>query len=586
MTMTTPKTRLVRYNVLAEIVDGSAGAGESGRWRFALRHATHVVTGADDPRHDGVWPGVMSVSGFRHELGANDERIVGPTVRVELRRGDGPHDLNDNRVEQIRREGYWAGFSVNLYAVSESRQAPSAAALIHVGRVGRGDVEIDAERVVVQCRDRADGDDRRIPDRFFADRAPVEESRWGRPVPVLIGDWAAERSDYWIRVTCVDTASGPVDAPLRARLCRPGMHGVASFGARAIWLDADGHYKRDETGYRDFAVRVVDAGTGVFELAGSEFSRVERRFEDGDAIYVDRPQGEAGISGAVIRNPARVIRHLLTDTVNGLGLGAAAIDEDSFEACAELADRYGYRCRGLIEDETTAPAVAASIGAEFGFRLTLRLGRYTLVPIGYFDGATATRALGDGQLIEWREWNDRDGIGSDGLMLRYRRRPDDGRPTRTYAWRSGSGAGMSRMESAWIYDDATAEARSSQWALAWSGTVRTLRARFGFEAVGVLPGDVVSLSGRLGEGAHLVTAVHYDFDPPVAVELDLCATHIPGRTGVWSAPPGAPVPDSLGGGAMPADFDAASAAQRRELSFWAGDTDNDPDGDPAKAWGL
>lgn len=562
------------YNLLVEI---QSGPRDGRDWRFALAHRTHAVVGAPYPRHDGVWPGIASVRGLRHELGTGGV-VVSPAVRIELARG--ADALTDVDIAAIRAAEYFVGRNVRLYLVRSASGVPSADTLVHEGMIERGDVEIGPYAVAVSARDRVERDDRRIPALAYGDDARIDQRWWGRAVPVLFGDFGAEQSDYWTLAACVDTQPYATDRPLRARLCRPGHYGIASFGARATWTDSSGRSKRDETGYRDFEIRVVDAAAGTFELVGSEFERMEVRFESGDEIRVARPRGERDEDGRLIESPVGVIRHLLTDPVNGLGLSAGELDEASFDSSRAWADAWGYRCRAQIDGETTVMAAIGRIGADFGLCLFVRRGLYTLVPAGGADGAAAA-SIDDARLLDAREWNDPRRLGGESLALRYRRRPDDGQFTRRVA--SGAAAPVTH-ESDWIFDDESARAwlydREARFA-----SLRTVRARCDFSMLGARLGDAVSVSGSLGEGVFQVAAIGIDFDPPVSVELDLVARGEAPDAGMWTADTGDPVPAAHGGGVMPADFAGASADQRAALSFWADAGDANPDGEALKVWG-
>ncbi len=573
--MTTTASALRGYNLLVEIeADPRDGARV---WHFALAHRTHSVVGAPDANHNGAWRGIASVRGLRHELGAGGV-VVSPAVRIELARG--ADALGDLDIAAIRAADYFVGRRVRLYLVESARGVPSADTLAHVGMIERGDVEIGPWAVTLSPRDRVERDDRRIPALAYGDDAKIDPRWSGRAVPVLFGDFGAEQSDYWIEAACVDRQPFAIDRPLRARLCRPGRYGIAGFGARATWTDSSGKPRRDETGYRDFEIRVIDVAAGTFELVGSEFERMEVRFEPGDEIRVARPRGERDADGRLIESPVDAIRHLLTDTVNGLGLDAAEIDDASFASVRAWTDAWGLRCRALIDAETTVMDVIGRIGADFGLCLFVRRGLYTLVPAGGGDGA-ATITLDDTSLIDVREWNDPRRLGGEALALRYRRRPDDGRFTRRVA--SGVAAPVTR-ESDWIFDDESARAwlddREARFA-----SLRTVRARCDFSLLGARLGDAVAVSGSLGEGVFQVAAIGVDFDPPVGVELDLVARGEAPDAGVWSADPGEAVPAAFGGGVMPADFAGAPAAQRGSLSWWADAGDANPDGEPLKVWG-
>ncbi|MCL4234074.1 MAG: hypothetical protein KJ042_06110 [Deltaproteobacteria bacterium] len=572
--MTTTASALRGYNLLVEIQSGPRDGRE---WRFALAHRTHSVVGAPDAAHDGVWPGIASVRGLRHELGTGGV-VVSPAVRIELARGTDALTASD--IAAIRAAEYFVGRRVRMYLVESARGVPSADSLVHVGMIERGDVEIGPYAVAISARDRIERDDRRIPALAYGDDAKIDPRWSGRAVPVLFGDFGAEQSDYWIEVACVDTQPFATDRPLRARLCRPGTHGIASFGARATWTDSSGRPRRDETGYRDFEIHVVDAAAGTFDLVGSEFDRMEVRFESGDEIRVARPRCERDTDGRLIESPVEVIRHLLTDPINGLGLGADEIDTASFASARAWADAWGYRCRALIDGETTVMDVIGRIGADFGLCLFVRSGLYTLVPAGGVDGAPTT-TVDDARLLDAREWNDPQRLGGEELALRYRRRPDDGQFTRRVA--SGATAPVTH-ESDWIFDDESARAwlydREARFA-----SLRTVRARCDFALLGARLGDAVRVSGSLGEGDFQIASIGIDFDPPVSVELELVAHGEAPDAGVWSADTGESVPAAYGGGVMPADFAGASADQRAALSFWADAGDANPDGEPLKVWG-
>lgn len=562
------------YNLLVEI---ASDARDGRDWRFALAQRTHAVFGAPYPRHDGAWAGIASVRGLRHELGTGGV-VVSPEVCIELARG--ADALTDADIAAIRAAEYFVGRRVRLYLVQSARGVPSADALVHDGMIERGDVEIGPFAVTISARDRVERDNRRIPALTYGEGARIDPRWSGRAVPVLFGDFGAEQSDYWTLAACVDTQPHATDRPLRARLCRPGQFGIESFGARATWTDASGRPKRDETGYRDFEIRVTDAAAGIFELVGSEFERMEVRFESGDEIHVARPRGERDETGRLIESPVGVIRHLLTDPVNGLGLSADALDAASFASARAWAGAWGFRCRALIDSETTVMDVIGRIGADFGLCLFVRRGLYTLVPVGGTDGAP-TVTIDDTRLLDVREWNDPRRLGGEAPALRYRRRPDDGQFTRRVA--SGAAAPVTH-ESDWIFDDESARAwlddRKARFA-----SLRTVRARCDFGLLGVRLGDAVSVSGSLGEGVFQIAAIGVDFDPPVCVELDLVARGEAPDAGVWSADAGASVPAAFGGGVMPASFSGASAAQRAALSFWADAGDENPDGDALKVWG-
>jgi len=586
--MATPKTNLKDYNVLV-FVPVMQGAIPTALFKWALRHRTHVVSGSQNPTHNGVWPGVASISGFRQTVGALGEaNIVFPSVSIQVARGPGDDGLSDEAVARIRSLDFLVGFRVELFLVSSEDTIPSASNRFHVGVIERGDVEIGSDYVRISCRDRMEGEDRTIPRTRFPESGLVEERQFGQPIPSLFGAWNRESSDYWVSATCVDTVCYSDTRCLKAKLCRPGENGIASFGLKAKWLDSDGRFKRDETGYREQNITVLDAAEGRFELAGTDFNTMERRWEEGDRIFVLRPQGEKDASGNLITSPSEVIRHLLTDARVGMGLSQLTLDDESFSAVGEVMNYYGYQCRGLIDEETTVLNAVSEICFEFGLRLVVRDGLYALVYLGWGHGdSEPERVISPGQILDWREWNDRQGVGSEGLALKFRRRPEDGAFTRTAFFTSGESrdVGFSTIESHWIYDDETAELRASNWSLMFGGVIRTLRMTMDFEGLDVRLGEFVSVVWPEGDGIFQVSDINFTFDPPIRLELELQTMTRPSQAGVWAADQGGAVPDSLGGGTAPEGWDDADSAQKESLSFWGEDDGHNPDGTPGKVWG-
>jgi hypothetical protein len=546
------------------------------------------VPHSPEPALEGAWTGILTLSGFRQSMGSlRDANIVFPSVAMEAARGDGAIDLDNAAVSRIRQEDYLVGSVAEFFLVKDSDPIPSGANRFHVGVIGRGDVEIDRFRVRITCRDRMEAEDCRIPRKTYGPESPVEERQFGQPVPILIGEWNRESSDYWIGATCVDTALTTTNRSLRARLCDPGENGIGSFGIKARWLDSDGRFKRDETGYREQSIVIVDATEGIFELAGTDYETIERRWEEGDRIQVCRPTGNLDASGNLLASPADVIRHFLTDRRVGMGLPEDALDLSSFDAVGSVARDYGYRCRGYIAQETTVLKIIAEICAEFGMKLIVRNGLYALALVGLpASSSEPSRIIDAGRILDWSEWNDRRKAGGENLILKYRLRPGDDVFTRTTAFSVGAEAEKSlhRMECRWIFDDETTQARGAIWALSCGGVLKTVLLETDFEGIGVALGDYVRVEWPEGGDIFQVTEIDFDFNPPIRLSMELQALNRTSGAGIWTAEPGEQTPSEFGGGLMPAGWNDASLQQKQKLSFWADEPGMNPDGAPGKAW--
>ncbi|MBZ0273135.1 hypothetical protein K8I61_13945 [bacterium] len=577
---------LTTYNVLVRIPVTIGGLVRVTH-KWALVHRTHVEDGLDDSLR-GVWRGVMRVTSFRRSLGVLTEaNLVAPSLRLSIARDDAGAGLSDDDVRRLRDHDFLVGQRVEVYLLTQEHPRPGEASLFHVGRVDRGDVEIGPDEVVITCRDRFAIEDRELARERFADVASMDPRAAGRPVPILFGAWDREASDWWIPATIVDTALGSDTRRLRCRLARPGRYGLASFGARARWLDADGRDKRDETGYRELPIVVIDAGKGIFELAGSDFATIERRFAEGDRVVVDRPRGEIDAGGKLIERPADIVRHLLTDPDIGMDVPEADIDDASFDAANAIADLYGYRARAYLDEETTVIGVIEEIGRAFAMKLAVRRGRYAIVLVGAGEpGAAVSHVADDATIIDLREWNDRHRDGTDRVEIVYRKRPDDGAMTRARLVDPPGGFGPARrVESSWIYDDETAAAVGANWALAFGGVLRSVRLTADHHLLAAQVGEPIELrAGGVTQTFQIVETNHV-LEPPVRVELDLITAAEAAPAGRWSADAGEPVPLPHGGGTMPADWAAASDNQRQHLSFWSDEDGEMPDGSAGKVWG-
>ncbi len=581
--MTIAQTNLINYNILVRI---PATNGMSGDIKWALMHKTCAVRGASDPSLDGVWSGVLSVSGFRQSLGSiNEGNIVFPAVVLKAARGDADA-VSDELIDEIRSCEYLVGAPVEFYWTDADAPNPGADNLFHVGIVERGDVRIETAVLEIACRDRMERDDRRIPATHYLDQNSIDESARGRSVPILFGDWSAENSDYWIPATCVNTKNTG-DNNLAARICRPGEYGIKSFGYKARWLDAEGRYKRDETGYRELDLLVTDASEGNVELVGSSANAMERSWESGDRIWIKGPQGEVDESGTLISNPVGVIRHLLLDMRVGLGLAPVDLDEDSFDRVRGTLDEFGYRCRRFIDEETTVLDVISEICCEFGLKLIVRAGRYALVGLGFANVEEPDHSLRFDNVLSFREWNDRNRVGFEKIDLRYRMRPKDRVLTRRYTHDEDAAtkSQANLIEAQWIFDDETAVIRASVWAFCYGGVIKTLSLETDFGSLGVRIGQFVEVIRDDAREIYQVTQLDYNFDLPIRLTMELTALSHSRRTGVWSADEGQEVPSEFGGGVMPASWDEADDRQRSGLSFWSDDAGENPDGSDAKVWG-
>ncbi len=577
-------TNLKNYNVLVRI-PATGGMGADIKW--ALKHKSCSVTGAADSNLNGVWHGVLSLSGFRQSLGSFAEgNTVFPAVFMRAARGD-EDVVSDDLVEEIRSCDYLVGAQVQFYLTGADRPEPSTDNLFHVGIIERGDLCIDVESVQITCRDRLERDDRRIPATQYADQDPIDEAARGRFVPILFGDWGAESSDYWIPAACVDTDNSG-DSNLVVQICRPGENGIDQFGFKARWQDSAGKYKRDETGYRELSLTTSGEAEGRAELIGSCFVDMERVWEDGDQIWIKSPRGERSESQSLITNPVDVIRHFLIDARIGLGLGEADLDSESFDLVRQDLNEYQYRCRGYIDEETTVLTVISQICCEFGLKLIIRAGRYALIRLGLIrnlDNPALT--LAPENILSWKEWNDRNRVGFDGLDIRYRLRPGDDILTRRCHYDSDPSAKSQAhvMEAKWIYDEQTAIVRTSNWALMFGGVVKTLQLEMDFLALGIKLGQFVRIEWSGMKDIFQVTQIDYDFDLPIRLTMELMTLNRPKQTGVWSADVGEAVPDEFGGGLMPATWDQADESQRIGLSFWADDSGENSDESNSKVWG-
>lgn len=581
------QTNLRDYNVLV-FIPVVIGGETLAHFRWCLAHRTETVLGADDADHDGVWTGLLSLPGFRQSLGSLKKgNTVFPSVSLEATRGPGTGGLDDETVGDIRGYDYLVSQKVYFHLISSTDPKPSESNRFHTGVIERGDVEIDRYRVRITCRDRMEREDRRIPRTLFGDKFPVEERQWNKPTPILIGDWGAETSDYWIRATCVNTDNA--QKALEAQLCRPGEAGIISFGYKARWVDSDGRFKRDERGFRDFDIDVTNAEGGVFELRGTDYSTIERRWEEGDQITVKRPRGEADALGSLITSPVDVIRHLLLDKRIGMGLEEADLDTDSFTAVGEIIDDSGYRCRRIIREETTVLREISQICHEFGMKLIVRDGRYSLIHVGWNEHyGEPAHTLKAGQILNWREWNDRMRAGSEGLSINYRYRPEGESFTRnlSYPTEPGDGLEYQTLDAFWLYDDESVTIRASHFTLTYGGgVIRTLHIEADFEGLPVKLGDFVRLEWPEGSGVFQVVEINYRFDLPIGLDIELQALNTPARVGVWSAGTGEAVPDDRGGGTMPSGWDEATDQQKKGLSFWVDNLGKNPDGSPGKVWG-
>ncbi|MCB9475625.1 MAG: hypothetical protein H6685_02070 [Deltaproteobacteria bacterium] len=586
--MSAPSALLRGYNILMHIHRDDDNF-DRRLFRFALRHRTHTVTGASDPDHNGVWVGAVSLPAFRLDLGEyGSNRVTAPAVTLTIARGEQDNGLSDQVVDRIRDWDYLVGAHVDFYRVREGNTRPSSSNLFHRGRIQRGDLEIGRDEVRVTCRDRMAFDDVPLPSTRFGRDWPIEPDARNRVVPLLFGPWHVEQSDYWVRAWCMDMANTTPDTTLKARFAQPGSVGLAGYGFNAIWLDSDGRYKRDETGYRTHPIKILDTTTGLFELEGTDYSTIERLWEDGDQIFVQAPKGERGADGTLITSPVEMIRHLLTDGVVGMGLSDGDLDEESFQLAAQIVSTNGYVCRAYVDEETTALELIGQIAGDFGFKLMVRRGRYALASVGFDEKVhEATATIVPEQVLSWTEINDQDRAGSGRFVLDYRRHPERGESTRRLSVGESDEDETTehRVDSHWIFSDDTAELVAANWYLAFGGVLRTLRLELDFDGLELELGEFVNVIWPEGEGVFQVTSLNVNFDLPIRCEVVMQSLNRPWRTGVWAAEPGESVPQAYGGGTMPEGWHDATRDQLERLSFWVSESEVNYDGSAPKVWG-
>ncbi len=620
--MTTLATNYAKSNVLAFIIHPTRYPSPIFRWSLQ-KYGSYPVVGSGivitvirkflstDYSLDALYHGVLTECRYTADLGRRtDGNIVFPTMRLSAPRdATGQGGIDSDAVDDIRSYGYLAGFDCYFYRVSAADPLPTASNRFFVGRIARGGCTITREKVDLNITDRLSFDDAPVLKENFEDDARVQSEWRGKKIPLIFGEWRESADEYQVDVP-VNQTDNSGERDFISIICANSDTGIENDNSAWRWFQSGGAVKArwvdnfdflNKTGaffhqneYEAWRSSQVDWGADA-PLGSTDYDPAKSdtfAWQDGDTLKMKSCRGlriHGGTTAA--KNPVDVIVLILRDSVFGLNIAAA--DIDAADALAKTT-AFKYYCRSYVKDEVNAFDLISRICYEFGLKVIVVGGRYKAVLLDWDapDTANAT-VIQYGQILKWTDSGDKNKEGFDGIEIEYRKMPD-GEMTRSLKYEDiaiKSGAGVHKMSSEWIYDEATALTRAGIFQFLHGGSIQTVTFNLDFSCLGIeLTETILAPLEENGRPSYYyVTRLEVDNVRPI-ITVDGLNINTVGPLGVWADEIGTSIPENYGGAAddtdlVPSTFALAGEVATEYLSYWTDDTGEDnPDGEPSKIW--
>lgn len=601
------ETLQTAYNVLCAVYEDGV---LSPALQFA-RAATVLSGSVDAP--NGHYFGGAIFGTFTRDLGSTTQPgVITPEMKITIHRNiENQAGATPDVVAQIIAAKLYDRATIRVWRSFDD----STQTLIFVGYIGRGDVEITRDAVTIQARDRVRNDDRVIT----GDTMPETSSdTWrGKPIPLLIGDWSDIQSDYMIESPVLYPENN--GAAIRCNLSLSGEFGVEQLPTFAHWYASGANLKGDfdqpplacSAASALFPSRfdvddsflvvwgdtlnsagIVDDWTAPVGTEGDWLY-----FRDGDTMRIKGAKGIRGrridSSSAVTENvfvehPVDVIFSLMRDSQIGLDIAETAIDIASFWSAKS---RLGTsaKCRAYVRD-TDKPIIdlIARLAMESNMKLVVEAATYYIVWIGYRDGlmTQTTNTIYGRQVLDWNMSGESSRETFEAVRVEYRFDPsknetrlhrdigpfDDTPTDRSYT-----------LTSDWFYEGTTISTIVGIWGVNHVADLMRARVTCDFSTTGYSLGDYVRVIHDDLNGYWQIVRID-DNLTGANVVMELLAFEQGGNLGWWVDDVDEALPDFLGGGDVPANWAAATTAQKERLSFWYADDGLDPNGDDGREW--